>query len=688
MKRKFVQIAAFILALSILPSSFAAEADGDAAAQQNILINIEDESSVSDVLNNDTNLTEDDPMETDGPSDPAGTEPDGSESEPGPGETGLDNEATDPEQEITDPDNGHMPSSDDVGNDSEQGPSDPDDGGNDPEQGTTGPDGEEFDPEQGSEEPVVPEIIVPVLETEEETGATIRVGLSYGSNALTSANLLNAVGSGYRFGFHEDNVFNQVGYTPETKISVLKTQNLYYTSTMPDGYSGYGATETSGPAVGCVHLQLPGTYSTFTEAKTIADALGGFPAWINGEFVVRFGTFLTADAARAAQTSEILSSASVVGTSEYGFIVVVTGTNTPVFQYDGGSEHSMFVVKPGLDNSVKAVTYYKGIKYYGSFRYERLKGENITVVSLVDIDDYVRGVIPYEMSPSWPLEALKAQAVAARSYAVANTNSSHTRNGFDVCTSTCCQVYFGIGGATAHTDRAVDETAGLYAWYGNEPILAVFHASSGGATENCENVWNEALPYLRGVIDPYEILAADKNPYDKWTKTYTGNQLKDILNSLGYGCSEIVDVLITPSQTGNVQSITFVDSNAKKWTLSKYKNVKTNLAMKSMRYTVSYDGNDYALTEDQTVGSLQGIWVLNGAGELVQINTSPVYAMTADGVTEVPGSNTSGRTFVFNGGGNGHNLGLSQWGAYAMANEGFTYDQILKFYFTGIEIHE
>ena len=671
MRRKFVQIVAVILALSLLSTSFAAaEPSGDFDMLQT------DQMNISDVVPS---------------SDDIGTEPtvnpegatveenaDIADSESVGGEMNSEQGTTEPGGEVIDPD---------------QGTTEP--GGEivDPEQGTTEPGGEGIEPVPEPEpepEPEIPVVVVPVIETEQETGDILRVGLNFGDKVLTSGNLWNSIGTGYRFGFHDGNVVNQVGSTSEVKISVLKTQNLYYTSKMPDGYSGYAAEQTSGPAVGCIHLQLPGTYATFAETKAAADALGGFPAWINGEFVVRYGLFLTADAAREVQAAKNLTNSAVVGTSEYGFTVVVTGTNTPVFQFDDGAAHSKFVVKPGLDRSAKSVTHYKGIQYYGDFQFERINGGDITVVNLVNIDDYVRGVIPYEMSPSWPLEALKAQAVAARSYAASITNASHSRNGFNVCTSECCQVYYGTGGATSHTNQAVDETAGLYAWYNNKPILAVFHSSDGGATENCENIWFESLPYLRGVTDPYEALVVDKintfYPYN-WTKAYTGVQLQEILNAKGYQCTEIVDVAFKNTDTGNVYSVTFIDSNGKNWTISK-DSLRITFGVKSLRFSLADDGINYTLTDSSVLDSIQGVWVLSGTGELVQVSTNPVYAITAEGIAEVPGSKLSGRTFVFNGTGKGHNLGMSQWGAYAMANAGYTYDQILKFYFTGIEIHE
>ena len=684
MRKKFVQIAAIFLALTMLPTSFAAaETGSDSNAQPTVQVDTTVDAPSTENTTTDTLTSTEESSAADINSNPTATEPVGDASNPeqGTGESG--GEGTDPEQGAMDPGG--------EGVNPEQGTTGPSGEATDPEQGATEPDGEGTNPEQETTEPEVvpdvPEVIVPVLESEEIHGNRIRVGLSFGSKAVSGGNLLNSVGSGYRFGFEDGSLFYKIGYTTETRISVLKTKNLYYSAQLSDGYSGYTETNAGGAAVGCVHLQIPGTYATFDETKAAADALGGFPVWVNGEFSVRVGVYLTGDEARAAQAALGLTDATVVGTSANGFTVVITGTSTPLFQYDGGTESPMFIVKPGLDDSVKTETYYKGYKYYGSFRYERINGGDITVVNLVDIDDYVRGVIPIEMSPSWPLEALKAQAVAARSYAVTLSNPNHSRNGFSVCTTECCQVYQGTNAATSHTDRAVDETIGQFACYNGKPILAVFHSSDGGATENCENVWFEALPYLRGVVDPYEALVADKINSYNWSKTYTGVQLQEILNAKGYPCAEIVDVNLKKTGTGNVYSVTSVDANGKSWTISK-DSLRSTFGFRSLRFSMEDNVDDYVLSDSTTIESLNGVWTLNGNGELVQINISPVYAMTAEGVMVVPGSEMSGRTFVFNGTGRGHNLGMSQWGAYAMAKEGFTYDQILKFYFTGIEIHE
>ena len=105
------------------------------------------------------------------------------------------------------------------------------------------------------------------------------------------------------------------------------------------------------------------------------------------------------------------------------------------------------------------MTWFKGYKWHGGFEYRRVTGGNINVINVVNIDDYVKGVLPYEMSPSWPLEALKAQAVCARTYALLQTKHYKSYQ-FDVCNTTDCQVYYGTNKASSLSNQAVDETKG------------------------------------------------------------------------------------------------------------------------------------------------------------------------------------------------------------------------------------
>lgn len=520
----------------------------------------------------------------------------------------------------------------------------------------------------------------------ESSNELVRVGLYYDSNALPGANLQNyaGAGAGFRFGFMSEDAFIQLGYTTEAAISMLKAQNVYYTNNLPEGGYGYTDQPLSDIVVGCYHLQVAGTYGSFEEAWTAASMVGGFPAWINGEYQVRIGAYTTKEEALMASGGR--PDLTVVGTSSYGITVVITGTTTPVFQFDGYGNFEL-TVKPGLDDMVKTITHFKGYRYYGSFCYSR-NGGNLTVVNLVPMNDYINCVISCEMSDSWPVEALKAQAICARSYA--ETRVGHSSSGFDLCNTVHCQAYTGMSRTGANTAQAAEETEGQYLWYNGNVVEAVYHSSDGGATDNCENVWYEALPYLRGVIDPYEALVEDKIPNYHWTKTYTGKELQERLALYEYESGEIVDVRITQTtEYGNVYSVELTDRYGKVTTVKKG-DVRSVLGIPSIRFTTGDTGDGYYLADGGSVGSHGQVWVMDGNGNLVAMNISSAYAITGSGVetvakTEAPSANDG--TFTFTGSGKGHNLGMSQWGAYAMALEGYSYIDILNFYYAGIEIY-
>jgi stage II sporulation protein D len=132
---------------------------------------------------------------------------------------------------------------------------------------------------------------------------------------------------------------------------------------------------------------------------------------------------------------------------------------------------------------------------------------SLTVVNVIGLEDYVRGVVPNELSfPA--LEALKAQAVAARTYALKN-RGQFAPEGFDLLPTTRSQVYRGLSSETSLTTRAVDETRGIIATYNGEPINALYTSTCGGRTEDVENIFNEAVPYLRG----RECAAESKAPF-------------------------------------------------------------------------------------------------------------------------------------------------------------------------------
>lgn len=526
---------------------------------------------------------------------------------------------------------------------------------------------------------------------------TVRVGLFYGTSALATANLENSTGTGYRFGYYDSaDRFVSVGSTVETQISMLKTQTIYlkdnqYYDSNPGG---------SSVVIGCYHMELPNSYASFSEAQAAASSYaGGFPAWISGRYVVRIGAYASKDTAQNAQNSLGLSNASIVGTSSYGITVTRTKTANILFQFDSAGAQ-IFAVNPGLDESAKTQTWFKGYRYYGDFLYERIGGGNITVSNYLSMEDYIKGILPYEMSPSWPLEALKAQAVCARNYTLASTGNRHKNQHFDVCNTTCCQVYRGTNNASANSDRAVEETRGVYARYQGNLAQTFYYASNGGASEDVRNVWgsNSNLPYLAGVQDPYEASIENSIQNYRWSVSFTSEKLTSMLQSKGYQCATIVDLKVTEyTPLGNVFSIVFVDSSGQTFPFSRER-ARTILGLKSMRFSIHGGssvgtGTYYVDEKGSTLSGLSGLYAIGEGGSTSQLSSSGLHAITSAGTEALVGTSSGGNTpsgsgtFTITGSGNGHHVGMSQWGAYAMAKQGKTYADILKFYFTGIDLN-
>ena len=523
----------------------------------------------------------------------------------------------------------------------------------------------------------------------------IKVGLRYGSSAMFSANLENDVGSGYDFGYYDGSrQFQSLGWTEETPISMTAAGTVYVNG---DGtYSASGG----GVALGPWHVELAG-YRSFEDAAADARSYDGYPAWVQGRYVVRVGAYADQAAAQSAMSALGLAG-SVAGTSSYGVSVVKTGTNQILFQFDDSSGALCLGILPGLDDSVKTETIFRGNTYYGGFQYQRVNGGDLTVSSVLTLDDYIQGVIVREMSSSWPLEALKAQAVCARTYAYRNyIAGKHKSQGFDLCNTIDCQAYYGMDEVTASSSKAVEQTYGEYAWYNGSLIEAVYSSHDGGATESAVNVWGSNVAYLIGKYDPYEASVASKVPSYNWTVTYTAQELTDLLNSKGYTNSGIVDFRVTKtSPTGNAIEITFTDSSGKSW--SKIRDAcRTFLNLRSIHYTVSSSsvsgssggGGSYSVNGDGTLSSLDGAYAIDGSGATSKLSGS-VYVIDGSGQVSQAASSGGGTAsggdlvFTITGSGWGHNVGMSQWGAYAMAKQGYTYRDILTFYYTGIEVRQ
>ena len=465
------------------------------------------------------------------------------------------------------------------------------------------------------------------------------------------------------------------------------------------------------------------------------------------------------------------------------FQVSDTATGTVLYTSAAGADH--LAIRPNSD-----LTWFKGYKWNGDFVYRRASGSSITVINYVGLEDYVKGVLPYEIDPDWPAEAQKAQAVCARSFALGT--SKHNEY-YELCNTTNCQVYLGANRATAASDAAVDATRGQYLTYNGEPVIGYFFSSDGGATEDAVNVWGGDYPYLQGKEDPYETHDSS------WTETFTAEEIRQKLLDAGYTIGTVANVEVTKrTDTDNVNEVTVTDTDGHKVVIQR-DDCRTVFGLDSIRYTitpntaknaaaslpqskalditpsvhkVTVDGESvapqgYNINGDNYYKLRDIAYILNGTNSQFNVTWDPdnnrilltpdeAYQEVGDEMSSaasaevescspsnssiildgrslsltgyrINGNNfyrlrdvgkaldfgvdfdeqtrtvlidsgssaqpepeqptvTDAVSYTFTGSGWGHSVGMSQWGAYGMAQQGFDYKEILKFYFTGIEI--
>jgi stage II sporulation protein D len=300
-----------------------------------------------------------------------------------------------------------------------------------------------------------------------------------------------------------------------------------------------------------------------------------------------------------------------------------------------------------------------------------LKG--IEVFNRIDMERYVLGVLAGESINGWHLEALKAQAVAIRTYAASQMGR---HEGYDYCDETHCQRYIG------HVDHgsfveAVAATRGQKLTFQGKVISAFYHSSSGGQTENNDDVWSgEPLPYLCSVED-YDH-ASDKY---NWQVPYLMS-VGDFLERLGFsgwgGC-EISPIM--SERTGNIVAYDFTrigDSTSERLTRE---NIRWKLGLPSPRFEIRQIGGDEVR---KALNNLEGVTVRVSNGQLEGDNIHLTLQLEVELLGQainMPLRLESTQVLYITGRGYGHGVGLSQWGSQGMALKGHGYIEILHHYY-------
>lgn len=299
---------------------------------------------------------------------------------------------------------------------------------------------------------------------------------------------------------------------------------------------------------------------------------------------------------------------------------------SPPASPSGRTDHAGVLVTPSGEDGLLSVN---GRLFRGSLEIfeSSKKPGRICAVNVVDLEDYLLSVVPSEMPGSWPAEALKAQAIAARSYAVASLGK-HESEGFDVRPTVEDQVYAGVSAERDETNRAVAETCGIVLKHGNSVVPAFFHSTSGGGTEDAEHVWGKPVPYIKAVAD-YD----DDSPHFTWTRAVDLSALDNALNKSGRGVGALLYAsVLSRSASGRVRDILVAGSESSRI-----------ITGESMRRLANLPSTNFNLE---------------------------------------PGPDR----YVFAGRGFGHGLGLCQWGARRLAEHGYNAAQILAYYYKDVAI--
>lgn len=261
----------------------------------------------------------------------------------------------------------------------------------------------------------------------------------------------------------------------------------------------------------------------------------------------------------------------------------------------------------------------------------RSQDKGLWVINQLPLEEYLVGLINSEISSSWPIEAVKAQAVIARTYALYRKEVRKNAL-YHLESSVIDQVYAGSEFEDSRALRAVTETSGQVLTYSGAIIQAFYHSNCGGKTESAENVWGAKLPYMTGVDCQYCLL----NPSTQWDAKLSLNELEEKARAAGYKISSLNDIRTgVRNNRGRLTSVQLVSSR-----------------------------NSITLTGDQ-FRKLAGYGVIKSTSFMVKI---------------------SGGIAHFSGSGNGHGVGLCQWGAKQRAVDGFNFREILSYYYPGTEL--
>lgn len=309
------------------------------------------------------------------------------------------------------------------------------------------------------------------------------------------------------------------------------------------------------------------------------------------------------------------------------FNATVTSSKEEILLGNIKCRTSKLFIKPANPDAVVI----DGRRFRGSFQFIKKENSRLLVINFIEIEDYIKGILYHEVSHYWPMEALKAQAIVCRSYALYQMQQNKLKD-FDVTCDIYSQVYGGLTSERYRTNKAVRDTKGEILTFEGKVLPAYFHATCAGRTEDASLLWNINLAPLKGVTCGF----CKESPHFNWHYVLTLDEIRDKLNSSGNKIKKITGILILgrdpSSRVTDLKILT--DSGELILPAKDFRNIISPNIIRSTNFSLSIVKEDV----------------------------------------------------VFEGVGWGHGVGLCQWGAYFMAKSGKTHQKILEYYYPATRI--
>ena len=522
---------------------------------------------------------------------------------------------------------------------------------------------------------------------------TIRVAIRLSAEAATAVSATK----GLEYGWEQSGTYNKIAeISGNSKIFVRRdayfNRGIYYPQVGNSSNSEFGP----------YRIQIGGSCSSsadaISKAETYALTLGVncYPVYRSG-WIVCTGDFLSQSAASSHidQLKEKDSTIpySVFEPSSTSIVVQNTDYKT-ILVFDGGSS-AAFQVRPSEANNPNVIQQ-GSIRYRGYLEFRRFSGSDMTVINIIDMDQYLYSVVRRELGyATTPPEAWKAQAVVARTFAYNNIKGARHKNySFDICNTSHCQNYQGHSSDTGTSyeyqpiNDCVDATKGLLVTYGGKPAEHTYYSSSnGGYTEAPEYVWSAIVPYLKAYKDPYD-------PVEKYhiKESYTAKHVSDGLNAKGYNIGDLTKIEIK-KRTSSGRVLEMVVSGTKGSATITKSSTRGAFGLRSQMFSIRTN------TVLQVIeGKLDSVLVDKLNGKIYNRNFLNDKTYTIENIPPEGLENTNGyylETIVINdlneilyfeSKGNGHGIGMSQLGAMEMGKLGMTYKEIIDFYYKGTNI--